>query len=217
MMPPCDLHEWAEAYALGALEPDERGRYRDHLSSCPNCRREIRSYRAVVQSLDTIEYPLPPPMPAVRGRRVRAWWYPGAVLAAALAAALFLQIPGYLQVQKSERDYAAIALMLATDIRQVTLGGTRGIRGAAIVGAKRARTGFVVAGLQAAPGATYRIWVRRRSGRFSPGVLERTPEGLFILVTAGDALAGATEVAVTIEERGTSAADQPVVLSGNVE
>lgn len=37
-----ELHEWAGAYALGALDPDDRRRFERHLADCARCATEIR-------------------------------------------------------------------------------------------------------------------------------------------------------------------------------
>ncbi len=38
-----DLHEWAGAFALGALDPDDRRRFERHLADCARCATEIRA------------------------------------------------------------------------------------------------------------------------------------------------------------------------------
>jgi anti-sigma-K factor RskA len=38
-----ELHEWAGAYALGALDPDDRRRFERHLADCVRCSTEIRA------------------------------------------------------------------------------------------------------------------------------------------------------------------------------
>lgn len=38
-----ELHEWAGAYALGALDPDDRRRFERHLAECARCATEIRA------------------------------------------------------------------------------------------------------------------------------------------------------------------------------
>lgn len=38
-----ELHEWAGAYALGALDPADRRRFERHLADCTRCATEIRS------------------------------------------------------------------------------------------------------------------------------------------------------------------------------
>lgn len=51
-----DLHEWAGAYALGALDPDDRRRFERHLADCPRCATEIRALAPIpglLAQLDT--------------------------------------------------------------------------------------------------------------------------------------------------------------------
>jgi Anti-sigma-K factor rskA/Putative zinc-finger len=46
-----DVREQLEAYALGALEPDEVEATRAHLERCPDCRTELASFQRVVDEL----------------------------------------------------------------------------------------------------------------------------------------------------------------------
>jgi anti-sigma-K factor RskA len=51
-----DLHEWAGAYALGALDPDDRRRFERHLADCARCATEIRALAPIpglLAQLDT--------------------------------------------------------------------------------------------------------------------------------------------------------------------
>ncbi len=65
------LREAAGLYALGALPPDERALFEDHLSTCDECQREFRALAAVVNILPYAVPQIDPP-PALRGRVLAA-------------------------------------------------------------------------------------------------------------------------------------------------
>ncbi|TCJ24116.1 anti-sigma factor family protein [Nocardioides jejuensis] len=74
-----DPWEYADAaYALGALEPDERAAFERHLASCEACRSRVTSAGSAVGLLARGESPDTPPLPATllpgllhQARRVR--------------------------------------------------------------------------------------------------------------------------------------------------
>jgi anti-sigma-K factor RskA len=92
-------HELSAAYALDALDADERRRFEEHLSRCPECREELASFREVAGAL-AYGVEGPPPPPALRDRILvqarseranviplrRRWTVPVAATAAAVAA-----------------------------------------------------------------------------------------------------------------------------------
>lgn len=46
-----DLHDLTAAYALDALDPDERTRYEEHLATCEACREELQGFWQVSGAL----------------------------------------------------------------------------------------------------------------------------------------------------------------------
>jgi anti-sigma factor RsiW len=97
------LHELTAAYALDALNADERREFETHLSDCERCRSELSELSKTVGALAfAVEGPVPPEelrgrilvaaredspnVVALRPRRVRL--YAGAAVAAAACAAL---------------------------------------------------------------------------------------------------------------------------------
>ncbi|GAC1312180.1 MAG: hypothetical protein NVSMB21_22520 [Vulcanimicrobiaceae bacterium] len=206
-----DPHHGCEAYVLGALESSEHERFERHLDSCASCRREIEAYATVRAELASIAVPPPPAAPRAPRtprveRRSNRFVSYAAVAAAMVAIVGGIAVPRYEHDRASERAYADIARMLATDPIEVALVGASGVSGRAIVGEAHRRSGFVVRGLPAAaPGFVYRVWVGGVSLRRSPGVLEITPDGLHVLVTPGDVLERASSIRVMLEA--TSATD----------
>lgn len=214
-----DIHLGVEAYVLGALDPDEREEFEKHLPACFECRAQIRAYDGVMQTLRSMPVATPPPVPRVLGRRRAFTRYEALAAAfALLAVTAAFGVPKIAQYEHSERAYAAIASMLATDPQEVALTGSTGATGRAIVGDGHRRTGFVATGLPAPrPGMVYRVWVRGRGERFSPGTLEATPEGLQVLVTTGDALRGVRAIRITLEPAGgASPRQRRIMLQGTV-
>ena len=207
-----------EAFVLDALEPAERAAFAAHLPSCAECRASVESYAPVLARLKQMPIPLLPAPPQVKPKHTMAWRY--AAIAAGFAGVVFLgsQVQTTIRYQHSERQYAAIAQMLATDPHEVALTGEGGVTGRAIVGDGKRRTGFIASGLpEAGAGMVYRVWVRGPQGRFTPGTLERTPEGLMVLVIHGDALQSGSAVRITREPQGTLEKGAPVMLqSGTV-
>lgn len=56
-----DLHALAGAYALNALDPDERAEFEAHLTSCPSCYAEIAEFGDVVAAMADADAVAPPP------------------------------------------------------------------------------------------------------------------------------------------------------------
>ena len=55
---------WADAvgaYLLGALEPDERERFEEHMAGCAACRRDVEDLRVAVDALPVSVQPIRPP------------------------------------------------------------------------------------------------------------------------------------------------------------
>lgn len=50
-----ELHEWAGAYALGALAPDDRRRFERHLAVCDRCAHDVRVLAPIPGLLGRIE------------------------------------------------------------------------------------------------------------------------------------------------------------------
>jgi anti-sigma-K factor RskA len=59
---PCRYQEWAVAWALHALEPDEEQEFRGHLPQCASCRAVVEDADEVLASLGAaVEQVDPPP------------------------------------------------------------------------------------------------------------------------------------------------------------
>lgn len=95
-----ELHDLAAAYALNALDPEDRWTYERHLDTCERCREEVARLRDGAAEL-AYSAAGPEPRPELRERILRAareerpapvaplrrrWIFPATALAAAAAA-----------------------------------------------------------------------------------------------------------------------------------
>jgi len=195
-----DVHDDVEAYVLGALDTIQATAFESHLTNCPDCQREVATYVPVMGALRELPLPTAPPLRINRNNVVPL----RAILASAAAAVLLLGGLGESLVQRMQNDdMVTVAEMGATSSQQVSLRGD-GVQGRAIVGQKRQRTAFVVAGLpEPGPDRDYQVWIDNGSST-SPGVLHRAASGFEVLVVSGDVLRGARRITVTLEASGGS-------------
>ena len=207
-----ELHDLAAAYALDALDPEDRWTYERHLDTCDRCRKEVASLReGAAQLAYAAEGPEPPrelrermlraareERPAKVSMLGRRWMLPAAALAAAAAAVAAVGLGLWANSLRDEVNRQ----------RVVTLSGAPGH--VVISGDEAALT----ACLRPAPAnKTYEAWViadktPRPAGLFQGGC--RTFK-LTRSVARGDT------VAVTLESEG--GADTPhgdILASANV-
>src|SRR4051794_16321344 len=107
-MPETDLHELVAAYALNALEDDDRAAFEQHLAHCAQCTAELAELRDTAAALAYLPETVAPPE-ALRSRILetaraerpnvvplhragRRTWGLGAVAAVAVAAAAALAV-----------------------------------------------------------------------------------------------------------------------------
>ena len=208
-----ELHDLAAAYALDALDPEERWTYEQHLYQCERCREEVAALRETASELAYVpEGPVPPP--ALRERilrearaersttaapRRRGWLFPATAVAA--VAATFAAV-GFAVWGVSERDNTPAQQQVVP---------VQGAPGNLIVAGNEAT--LVVCLDQAPAGKTYEAWViesdtPRPAGLF-PGGCRSVP--LQERVSSGNT------VAVTLEdEGGVEAPTSDILLSASV-
>ena len=76
-----ELHDLAAAYALNALDPEDRWTYELHLNTCERCRQEVAELRESAAELAYVaEGPAPPPELRERILRAAREERPGAVV-----------------------------------------------------------------------------------------------------------------------------------------
>lgn len=224
--------ELAAAYALSALDGEDRERFEAHLrGGCRECERAVREYG---RSLASVAAELPPvaPPPSVKAalmRRIgvgerRAWspWrfaWAGALAAAALVAGYLGWTLTALESELTQRAREVTSLqreiarqqdllktLVSPDTQVVALGGLEpspAARGR--MWWQRGGEGFFVAsGLPAAPaGKTYQLWAIAGGTPTSAGVFDVDPRGTVALRV--QPLPGVEKVevfAVTLEPAG---------------
>jgi len=213
------IHELTAAYALDALEGDERDRYEVHLSSCAACREELAGFWRVSGSLAHAAGG-PAPSPALRSRILvearrerpnviplrRRLALPAAASFAAVAAvaAIGLGLWGTSlsgQLDDIRGDLAGnegvLAVLSDPSARHVGLSGADG----RVVIARSGRAVLVFSNLDRAPaGKTYAIWVIAGGTPLPAGLFDGADTRTVVTVTRpvpDDAI-----VAVTLENEG---------------
>jgi anti-sigma-K factor RskA len=178
------LHDLTPAYALDALDDDERAAYEQHLATCDRCRAELESMQRTASSLAYgVRSPAPPQalrdriveqarldrgnVVALRPRRAVSWAL-GAAAAAAACAAVAIGVWAASLSSQLERERSVVDVLGDPQARSVELDGADG----RLVVTGSGEAALVVSGLAPAPeGRTYEIWViegdrPRRAGLF---------------------------------------------------
>jgi anti-sigma factor RsiW len=229
------IHELTAAYALDALDPDERQAYEAHLRSCESCQEELASFAGVTEAL-AVGASGPAPGPELRDRilagaraepqvvvpfapqpRSRRLALPAVGAVAALAAVVAvavgiwaLQLSSDLDDTRSalERQREAAAIVAAPDSRTIPLAAGQG----RLVVAPDGRAVLQLAGLEPAPaGKTYEMWVVEGE--------VPAPAGLFSGEGHTELVDGTVEegdvVAVTLEDEGGASTPTPPLLAAS--
>ena len=174
-----DIHELAAAYALDALDGDDKAAFERHLASCEQCAAELAAFRETAATLAyAVEAPAPPPphlrtriLEAARAERPnviplrRRWAMPALATTAAVAAVAALalgvwniSLANERDEERSAREATERALALTAD-PDATLAALTGAEGTLVVGAG-GTAALVVCRLAEAPaGKTYEAWV----------------------------------------------------------
>lgn len=213
------IHELTAAYALDALEPEERIEYETHLRECEACQDELASLSSVTEAL-AVAASGPAPRPELRDRVLsaaraepqtvvafeprsrRAMPVLAAVAAVAAVVALAIglwatQLSGDLDEARTalERQQQAAAVLADPEARTIALATGQG----RLVVDSEGQAVLQLAGLGPAPaGKTYEMWVVEGE---TP-----VPAGLFAGVGHAELVDGTVEpgdvIAVTIEDEG---------------
>jgi anti-sigma-K factor RskA len=210
------IHDLSAAYALDALDDDERRSFEDHLAGCERCREEVASFSSTAEVLAYAAGVGSPPSPTLRDRILVAahaerpnvvplrprWVYPVAGVAA-VAACVAIGL-GIWNVSLNDR------LSKAQALQSVPVSGAPG----SLVVGSNGSAALVLVRLDRAPaGKTYEAWVIR--GKRAP-----VPSGLFrgggtTFVPIHGKVRKGSVVAVTVEPAGGSDAPttKPFVVS----
>lgn len=231
-------HELTAAYALDALEPEERRAYEAHLATCSQCQDDLASFWETTEAL-AVAASGPAPSPTLRerilagaraepsqdvvsleSRRRRTAPVLGAVAAIAAVVALAVGIwatslSSDLDETRAalERERAAAAIVADPAARTVDLTSGSG----RLVVAQDGRAVLVLPDLGPAPsGQTYQAWIIEDDNPISAGIFPGE-EGLDVVLVDGDVADGEI-VAVTVEQAGGAETPTlpPIVASNPV-
>lgn len=215
-----DVHGLAAAYAVDALDDEERARFEVHLEGCPVCEAEVAAFADTTLHLaDAVGAEPPvglrasildqiaetpqdrPGLPAAD--RVTISWYrrPATALAAAAVALVIAGTVGLLAIARSG-DLTADEVAAAADARTLALEGERG-EVSVVWSADRDRVVVVGSGLaDLGPAETYALWFVVEDG-VAPAALFTSDDGSVETVLEVDDI-DALGWGVTIEPAGGS-------------
>lgn len=166
------LHDLTPAYALDALDAEDRTSYELHLATCERCRAELETMQAAASSLAyAVRSPAPPPelreriveqarrergnVVALRPRRTLSYVLgAGAAVAACIAVAVGLWAASL--SSQLDRQRSVVEVLADPEARSIALDGA----GGRLVVTRSGEAALVVSDLAPAPeGKTYEIWV----------------------------------------------------------
>jgi anti-sigma-K factor RskA len=237
-----EVHALSGAYAVDALDAEERAEFERHLAACTACQAEVASLREtsallagdvetdppaalrdrVLAGISTVR-PLPPETPApetpapettVRRLRPRLRRLPTLLVAAAV-----LLVAGFgtaLWQQGTSDDptpTVAERVLQAADAKRVDVDLPGGARASVVRSVSVGRAVLVTHDMPEAPsGRVYEVWLQTPAGAMEPAGI-MTEAGSTTLVLEGDA-AAATAAGITVEPEGGSDAPttEPIVL-----
>lgn len=213
------IHDLSAAYALDALDPDEREAFERHLDECPDCREQLASFLDVGAAL-AVAADGPPPPPALRDRiladahaeksvvvplaarrRTRVLAASTAIAAAvAIGLGIYAAIlHGQLGDARSARDAQAGVAAILGDPSATTVGLKSG--SGRLVVAADGRAVLVLHDLAPLrPGTAYETWVITGTTPVPAGTFD--PSGTRAVVTLDRPVPQGAVVAVTVERSG---------------
>ena len=231
-MNPADLHTLTGAYALNALDDDERREFEAHLAECPACQQEIREFEATAAELGSSLAEAPPPhlkalvMGAIattrqerpvprpsadqtvvafpKRRLLDRVMLPAAAILAVLVVGLAVTV-GNLNARVNELEASTLRVtdvVAAPDLRTWNV-DNNGTTARVVYSAMQGQGMFLASGLQPAPaGKTYELWLIGPDGA-TPAGLFSGRDGTVSHPMTGD-MSAATHIGVTVEPAGGS-------------
>ena len=227
------LHDQLAAYALDALDDDERSAFEAHLAGCENCRADLDDFRRTTSLLAYGSEGPPPPPESLRERVLeearrerpaqsvvvlrprRALRFTAIAAAAAAAIALGLGIwaatlASSLDAERNARavDARAAAILADADSSRVALGES-----GQLVRGPDGQSVMVIRDLEPAPeGKTYEAWVIDAGGPVKAGLFEGGGQEIVLLEQP---VPRGSTVAVTLEPEGGSEQPTGDILFGS--
>ncbi len=224
-----DPHTLAGAYALDALEDEERSSYEAHLAECGDCAAEVSGFVATAARLGAAQETSPPPhlrravleavsrtpqeRPVVTDiSSARSWrrGWPARIILAAAALALVVGAVGFGLSQRDQADQLEAQQATMTEVLSapdaqlvaapVDGGGTVRV----VQSAELGKAVMVVADLpRLADDQDYQMWTESGGTMHSAGVLPREEQGARGAHVMED-VTGVTAVAISVEPAGGS-------------
>ena len=212
-----DIHALSGAYAVDALDDEERAQFERHLAGCETCRAEVASLREaaamlaettmtspsgqlrdrVLSDISNVR-PLPPETPSVtelapRRRRTTAWL-------AAAAAVVAIGGAGVVWLQQDDDPQSGIEqIQAASDVQRFELPVPDG-EATLYRSADLNQAAIVTEDMPAAPnGHAYALWLQHDDDMVPAGVMPSGPDNEVVL--DGDA-ASANGFGITVEVAG---------------
>lgn len=232
-----DLNLLAGAYALDALEADEREQFEQHLADCPECAEEVRGMQQTAAELSHTSVVTPPPqlrvdvlkavsqvrpLPPVvdhnvvalrRARTSRSLWQ--GLAAACAVIAIGAGAWGFSQHGKVDRSSTAaeasmVSSLLAEPDTSAHTTSFRQGSGTVIYAKDEHKVVLIGRDLPALPaGKTYQLWMVPQTGKaVSGGLFQVDQAGDVTYSTSGD-LDGFVQMGVSVEPAGGSAQPTP--------
>ncbi|MBW3657356.1 MAG: anti-sigma factor [Actinobacteria bacterium] len=225
-----DIHTLTGAYAVDALEEDERQLFELHIRECDACAQEIAEFHATAATMGAAAHEPPPAsmkdavlaeIDTVRQERPvakvtdiathRDAWYQR--LLAPAAAVLAIAVLGMTaiianmneRIDTMEQQTGRVAdVVAAADATIIEMPEVDGASARIVYSAARGEGVFLADGLPAAPGdKVYELWFIGEEGPSPAGLFDADDRGRVTHVVTGD-LAQVQAIGVTIEPAGGS-------------
>jgi anti-sigma-K factor RskA len=226
------VHELTAAYALDALDDDERRAFEEHLPGCARCREEVADLSQTAALL-AHGAPAATPRPALRdrilaearrdgGATATVIPFPrrsgvvlgvaGAVTAAAAAIAIAFGVHSASLSRDLDDAQQAVDVLADPAAREIPLEGAKG----RLVVNSEGSAALVVQGLRPAPkGKTYELWVIRDGAPRPAGLFEGEDEDDLVLLD--ERVDKDATVAATLErDGGVDAPTSRILFSASV-
>ncbi|MDQ1752898.1 MAG: hypothetical protein QOE71_3954 [Pseudonocardiales bacterium] len=233
-----ELHALAGAYALDAIDGDERAAFEDHLAGCPDCAVEVRSLRAAAAELSHISEVSPPaelrsgvltaitrvrPLPPItdnvialrQARTSRSVWQ---VMAAACALIALVAAGWGYQQHRDARNSRNTAISVVDQVLSAADGmstsGEVGGGHATLVYSKSQKRVVLIGHAIAAPGQdkTYQLWMIAGGKYISAGTFRPDSNGNVNVSASGD-LSTSSAMGISVEPAGGSPQPTDVIAS----
>ncbi|GGS51960.1 anti-sigma factor [Actinokineospora fastidiosa] len=233
-MTSADIHALTGAYALNAIPEPERAAFERHLAECGACAQEVAELQATAARLGEAVAESPPPamkaavMARIRDIRqlppvgsdgaaappARSPW-PVRILGMAAAVLLVVSVSLGVVLYQTRADLAdtraqaaVMSEILSAGDAELVTGAVDGLSGTVVYSRERGDILLLADGVPAAPeGKTYQVWLMGgRTPFHSVGLVTPDGRGRAAIVDTTGEVASATNVGITIEPEGGSAA-----------